>query len=131
MKDIYMSAEAGAGVLIKTLGVTKITGLLAALVGAAMMAVFRPPKNKREQILQATVALGCSFLFGDSLCLMLDSWFDWINLKTDTMADSIQFIATVHGLVGALAWGAFGGLAIIRDKLSKDPVQTIRDIKDL
>lgn len=112
-------------------GTLKLFGMGSALLGAIIMSYFRPPKTKKEQIMQAACALGASLLFGGSAVLMFDSWFDWIDLATAHISDSIQFIATVHGLIGALAWGLFGGLAIIRDKFGSDPIQTVKDIKDL
>lgn len=113
-----MSIESGAGValLIKA----KVLSFLPALVGAALMAIFRPPKTRKEMLAQAAVALGCSFLFGNAAFNLVDGW---LHIGPDGKD-------AVLGLVGALSWGAFGGLAHFRDKVAKDPLQAIKDAKD-
>lgn len=112
-----MSIESGVGIglLIKT----KLLAFLPALVGAALMAIFRPPKTRKEMVAQAAVALGCSFLFGNAAFNIVDGW---IHIGPDGKD-------AVLGLVGALSWGAFGGLAHFRDKVAKDPVEAINDVK--
>lgn len=114
-----MSIESGAGIalLIKT----KLLAFLPALVGAALMAIFRPPKTRKEMLAQAAVALGSSFLFGNFAFTLVDNW---LHIGPDGKD-------AVLGLVGALSWGAFGGLAHIRDKVAKDPIQAVKDVKDL
>lgn len=132
MKELNMfSAETAAASLLYKFGLVKLLGFGAALLGAGMMAIFRPPKTRKEMILQAAVALGSSFLFGGSAVAAVDSWSDWINLTTAAPADGLQFIAMVHGLIGAMAWGMFGGMAVLRDKFGSDPIQAIKDVKDI
>lgn len=126
-----MPTETVAGLFIWKFGLVKLLGFGSALIGAGMMAIFRPPKTRKEMLLQASVALGCSFLFGGSAVTAVDSWSDWINLSTASYTDVLQFIAMVHGLIGAMAWGVFGGLAVLRDKFSSDPIQAVKDIKSL
>lgn len=127
-----MSLESGAiGALIAKYGVLKLFTLGAAGVGAALMAVFRPPKSRKEMFLQAVVALGCSLLFGDTATKYLDYLFDFIDLNTAGWVDYLQFYVTVHGLVGAISWGAFGGLAHLRDKVESNPIGTAKEIKDV
>lgn len=114
-----MSIESGAGIAI--LLKTKALAFLPALIGAALMAVFRPPKSRKEMLLQAMVALGASFLFGNTAFNLVDGW---LHVGPDGKD-------AVLGLVGALSWGAFGGLAHMRDKVAADPIQAIREVKDV
>jgi len=81
--------------------------------------------------MQGAVALGSSLLFGGTLVNALASWTNWIDLATAPIEDVAQFVAMVYGLIGAVSWGLFGGLAVLRDKFGSDPVQTITDIKNL
>lgn len=120
------------GFAIWKFGAIKLFGLGSALIGAGMMAAFRPPKTRKEMFMQAAVALGCSLLFGGAAVTAL-AGFDFfaVDLIRSSMVDVIQFNAMVHGLIGATAWGAFGGLAVLRDKFGSDPIQTVKDIKDL
>lgn len=126
-----MSAEAGAGALIAKFGMVKILSFGAALVGAGIMAVFRPPRTRKELFMQGAVALGSSLLFGGTAVNVLAHLTGWIDLATANMSDIVQFNATVHGLIGAMAWGLFGGLAVLRDKFSSDPIQAVKDIHNL
>lgn len=112
------SLEGGALAVITKYGWLKLATLGAALGGAVLMAVFRPPKNRKEMLLHALVALGSSFLFGDTVFKIINNYIE------------MDYVA-VHGLVGAMSWGFFGGLATMRDKFSKDPVQTVKDVKDI
>lgn len=125
------SIESGVLAFIAKFGLVKTFTLGAALAGASLMAVFRPPKSRKEMFLQATVALGCSFLFGDTLTHMLDSWLDFIDYKSSPWEAWMQFAITVHSFVGAMSWGLFGGLAHMRDKVESDPIQAAKDVKDL
>ena len=109
----------------------KLFTLTAALGGAGMMAIFRPPKTKKEMMYQGAVALGCSMLFGNVIAELIDYWFDFISLETSPIDRIIQFQVAVHGLVGAFSWGLFGGIAVLRDKFGSDPVQTVKDIKNV
>lgn len=118
-----MSLESGAvGALIAKFGWIKVLSFGAALIGAGIMAVFRPPKSRREMFLQAAVALGCSFLFGGLGVSIADSY---LHVGTEAL------IAPVHGLLGALSWGIFGGLAHMRDKVENNPLETIQEVKDV
>lgn len=126
-----MPSESVVIAFIAKFGFVKLFTLGAALSGAALMAVFRPPKSRKEMFLQATVALSCSFLFGDTVTHMLDSWLDFIDYATSPWEAWIQFSITIHTLMGALSWGFFGGLAHMRDKFANDPIQAAKDVKDL
>lgn len=114
--------ESGIAAVITKFGWLKLATLGAALAGAAIMAAFRPPISRKELFLQAIVALTGSFMFGPLFIALVDSW---LHVGQDVL------IAPVHGLIGAMSWGAFGGLAHYRDKLSKDPKGAIQDVKDL
>ena len=124
-----MSVESGGliGALVYKIGAAKLIGLGAELLGAAMMAVFRTPANKAELFKQAFVALGASLILGPFGVFFL---LKWLELQADPLA-LYSVVGIVHGLIGAFSWGIFGGIAVLRDKLSKDPVQTVKDVKDI
>lgn len=127
-----MSLEGGAvGALIAKYGAVKLVTVFAALSGAGMMAIFRPPKTRKEVFYQGAVALGCSLMFGDVVASMIDYWFDFINMSSSPREQVIQFMVAVHGMVGAFSWGIYGGIAVLRDKFGSDPVQTVKDIKNV
>ena len=124
-------ASSGAmGIVIWKFGALKLLGLGAAILGAGMMAIFRPPKTRRELFYQCAVALGSSLLFGGAAVSALDFYSDWVDLSTAPLDEIFQFTGAVHGLIGALSWGVFGGLSVLRDKFGSDPVQTVKDVKD-
>ena len=125
-----MSLEGSAvGAIIAKYGALKLLTVGAALIGASMMAIFRPPKTKKEMFYQGAVALGCSLMFGDVVASMIDYWFDFINMSTSPREAVIQFVVAVHGLVGAMSWGMFGGIAYLRDRFGSDPIQVYKDLK--
>lgn len=95
------------------------------------MAIFRPPLTRKELFLQGMVALASSFLFGGVAVNAVAGYTNWVNVNSSSMADIIQFNIMIHGLIGAISWGVFGGLAVLRDKFGSDPVQTVSDIKNL
>ncbi len=131
-KESIMPTEAGLGVLIMKFGLVKLLSLGSALLGAGIMAIFRPPKTRKELFTQGAVALAASFIFGGAVVTMLGGFGIFgINLLTAPLADIVQFNIMVHGLIGAMAWGLFGGLAVLRDKFGSDPIQAIKDVKDL
>lgn len=126
--------ESGSAWSIATItkfGWIKFASLGAALIGAGMMAMSRPPKTRKEMFYQALTALGSSLIFGDFAVRWAASFFPFINLVTDGFMDILLFYVSIHGLVGASAWGFFGAGASFLDKFSKDPTNTIKDVKDL
>lgn len=126
-----MSIESTAlGAIITKYGWLKLFTLLGAVAGAAMMAAFNPPKTRKELFLQASVALGASFLFGDTAVRFADWFFNFIDLTTAPYWDFLQFYVTVHGLLGALSWGLFGGIAAYRDRFISNPTEAIKNAKD-
>lgn len=118
------------GAIIGKAGILKLLGMGAAAIGAAMMAVFRPPKSRRELFLQGAVALGTSLLFGGSAVKFVDSYFTWIDLTHASFEDVLNINVAVHGLLGSFAWGVFGGAAHSLDKFSTDPIEAIKEVKE-
>ncbi len=132
MKDLSMPAETGLVAFIMKFGLVKLLSLGSALLGAGIMAIFRPPLTRKELFIQGAVALAASFMFGGVMVNMLGGFGIFgINLLTAPLADVVQFNIMVHGLIGAISWGIFGGLAVLRDKFGSDPIQAIKDVKDL
>lgn len=127
----YMAVESGSAIglaAITKFGWIKLFSLGAAVIGAGMMAIFRPPKSRKELFTQGGVALGCSLLFGNTLASIA---LHYLPITLVTLEEFISFHVAVNGLVGALSWGAFGGLAQLRDKVEKDPEQAFKDVKSL
>lgn len=125
----FESGSAWGIAAITKFGWIKLFGLGSALAGAGMMALFRPPKTRKELFIQGAVALTASLLFGNFATDLADYWLDFINLETASMQRIIEFTVTIHGLVGALSWGIFGGIAQFRDKLANKPLEAINDAK--
>lgn len=125
------SIESGIAAIITKYGWIKALTLGSALLGAFIMAVFRPPKSKKEMATQAMVALSASLLFGDTVVSYADYLFDFIDLSTVGIKDYLQFYVTIHGLVGAFSWGLFGGIAHYRDKLATSPTEVIKDVGNI
>ena len=117
-----MSAvESGVAALIAKFGVAKLLTFGAALSGAAIMAIFRPPKTRKEVLQHGLVALVGSYLFGPFLSQLVANW-SGVPIE--------ECLIPVHGMVGALSWGAFSGIATWRDKLASNPKEAIQDVKD-
>lgn len=125
------SGSAWSIAAITKFGWLKFVTLGAALIGAGLMALSRPPKTRKEMFYQALTALGSSLLFGDFAVRWAASFFPFINLMTDGFMDVLLFYVSVHGLVGASAWGIFGAAASFLDKFSKDPTQAVKDVKEV
>ena len=118
-----MSIEtAGVASLLAKFGTAKVLSFGAAFVGALIMLMFRPPKSRKELFYHACSAFAGSALFGGTALALAASW---------TGVDKDILVPAVYGIIGALSWGFFGGLASWRDdKLGKDPVAAIKEIKD-
>lgn len=124
-----ISTGAGLGALIGKFGLVKVLSTGSALIGAGMMAVFRPPATRKELFMQAAVALGTSLIFGGFAVTAANHWLGWVTAAS-SFEEILHFNVAIHGLLGAFAWGGFGGLAVLRDKFSKDPVEAVKEIKD-
>jgi hypothetical protein len=118
-----MSIEGVSAGLLAKFGMAKVLSFGAAFIGAAIMLMFRPPKSRKDLFYHACSAFAGSALFGGTALALAVSW---TGLDKDTL------IPAVYGIIGALSWGFFGGLASWRDdKLAKDPLQAIKDVKDV
>ncbi len=109
-----MASESGLGIIIAKIGVIKFLTLGAAGLGAALMAIFRPAKSRKELFYQAVVALSSSLLFGNTAASALANAISALSFTYGT-EEHIQYLVSVHALVGAMSWGLFGGLAHVRD----------------
>ena len=116
-------------VALTKFGWIKLFSLGAALAGAGCMALFRPPKTRKELFIQGAVALSASLMFGSVITDLADHWLDFINLEVASTQKVIEFTVAIHGLVGAVSWGIFGGIAQFRDKLGTNFIQAIKDVK--
>jgi hypothetical protein len=128
---INMAVESGSALglaAITKFGWIKLLTLGAALLGASIMAVFRPPKSRKELFTQGAVALGCSLLFGSTIASI---GLHYLPIELTSLEDLLSYNVAINGLVGALSWGAFGGLAHFRDKVQNDPAQAIKDVRSI
>lgn len=126
-----MAVESGSAIglsVIAKYGWVKFFSLGAAVLGAGMMAIFRPPKSRKELFTQGVVALGCSLLFGSTAASIL---LHYVPFAPTTMEEVVSYHVAINGLVGALSWGIFGGLAHFRDKVESNPEQVVKDVKTL
>lgn len=102
------SAETAASALL--MKVASTAGV--ALLGAAVMAAFDPPKSKKELFQHAAVAGSGSFIFGpaahSTASHFLSTWTAGVDLTMPS-----------YFLVGALSWGAMGALAKFRKLVSE------------
>ena len=122
LKDGHMpTLESGLAAIATKFGWLKLGTLGASLAGALVMAMFRPPKTRREVLYHALVAAIGSYMFGPFCVSLAASW-----LPTGVS----DIVMPVHFLVGALSWGAFSALAAWRDKLAVNPQEAIKDAKD-
>lgn len=127
-----MATEAAGLGLLAKFGWIKAATLGAALAGAGMMAIFRPPKTRKELFSQGLVALGSSLLFGNTVALWIAHVFPFIDLATTSLENYVQYLVSVHGLVGALSWGLWGGFSVFRDKTGSQSItDTVKDVKIL
>lgn len=104
--------EGGIATIIAKYG---LGTLLAAVGGAAIMAMFRPPKDRKEVLQHALVALGTSLILGSSVYNIVIQWIP------------VNEIA-VHGLLGAVSWGLWAGIATYRDRFARAPVEAVKDV---
>ena len=116
---------------ITNYGWLKLLSLGAAGMGALLMAIFRPPKTRKEMLYQGAVALGTSLLFGNFIANNLAHVWGFIDLALATPQEYAEYQAAIHGIIGATSWGIFGGLAQLRDRLFVDPVGTVKDVRNL
>lgn len=130
MAAMESGSAAGLAAITK-FGWIKFASLGAALMGAGIMAIFRPPKTRKELFTQGLVALGTSLLFGNFIANLFLHYLPLLDVAKASLEDLLTFHIAIHGLIGAMSWGIFGGLAHLRDKVEADPVQAVKDVRDL
>lgn len=124
------AVEAGAAGIAMKLGLFKLLGGGAALLGAFLMAAVLEPKSKREMVLRAFVALGTSVLATDWLMKMVAPHFGF-EVRALDPTDLVQYTLVTGGVVGALSWFALGAAGYFLEKFRSDPVSTVKAIKSL
>lgn len=115
------TVESGLAAVITKFGWLKLATLGAALGGAAIMACFRPPKTRKEVASHAFVALASSLIFGNAVYA--------ITQNLTFLADVDR--TAVHGMVGAMSWGMWAGVATWRDKFATNPVEAVKDVRSI
>jgi FtsH-binding integral membrane protein len=124
LEGLKMTDGGGAGLL--ALKATKFWALMPALLGAAIMAMTSPPKDRRQLFVFAAVALGTSFLFGSVATAWAHDSFEFLQRVP---AEDVS--VAVHGFLGASAWGLFGALAKMLHTLREKPLETLEYLKNI
>lgn len=88
------------------------------------MSIMRPAPTRKELFFQALIAMAGSLLFGGLAVQAFSYYFTWAT-------GSIEAVGAIHGLIGALSWGIFGGIATLREKLNTDPLEVVHEVKDI
>lgn len=122
------SIESALAIVAAKVGFTKLFSLIAVFAGVFLMAVFRPPKDRKEVLKHGLVALLTSYLVGPLVTKLVASWLSTISGAPISIDD---VLVPVHGFIGAFSWAAWAGIATWRDKLAKDPQGAIQDAKDV
>lgn len=121
------SIESALAIVAAKVGFTKLFTLVAVFAGVFLMAIFRPPQNRKEVLKHGLVALLTSYLAGPLAAKLVASWLSAISgpISIDDV------LIPVHGFIGAFSWAAWAGAATWRDKLARDPQGAIQNAKDL
>ena len=119
MKDFNIPIEGG---LIAFLIKTKLFAYAAALGGALLIAMTRPPSSRKELFYHAATALIASALFGELGVSLLDSW---LAVSREVL------IVPVYGFIGSMGWGIAGALSTFSERFAKDPTQAVKDVRDV
>lgn len=96
----------------KALGLGALIG--AGVLGAVVAAVFDPPKDRKTMFKQFAVAGISSLFFGPLALRFIDQWIEWVDFKTMSPVDLLEWSAPVYLLIGALSWGLFGAVVRMR-----------------
>lgn len=100
----------------------KAAAYLASLSGALLIAMTNPPKTRKALFYHAASALIASFLFGEFAVSLLANW---VNIPRS------ELLVPVFGFVGGMGWGIAGAMSTFSQRFAKDPVQAIKDVKDV
>lgn len=95
-------------------------------LGAGIMIMVDPPKSKRDLFALAFVAYASSYLFGGALFdfLQTTAWFSFLD-------DAKRAHHTaVDGVIGAFGWFIAGGIAKVLKSFKKNPLKTVKDVRD-
>lgn len=100
----------------------KVIGYLASLSGALLIAMTKPPETRKGLFTHAAAALISTFLFGE---LGVSLLANWIDIPRDVL------LVPVYGFVGSMGWGIAGGLSTFSQRFAKDPIQSVKDVRDI
>jgi hypothetical protein len=100
----------------------KVVAYLASLSGALLIAMTNPPKTRKGLFYHAIAALITTFLFGEFGVSLLANWVD---------IPRADLLIPVYGFIGSMGWGIAGGLSTFSERFAKDPVQAVKDVKDV
>jgi hypothetical protein len=117
----------GVGLAWK-LGLFKLLGAGAALLGAFLMAAVFEPKTKREMFLRAAVALGSSLMF-TSLLIRVAAPYLGIDLKGIDVEARIDYTLAAGATIGVTSWFALGAIGELLKRFRRDPVGTVQAVR--
>lgn len=118
--------ETSSGILGSILGKMTLISVFG-LMGAALMAVFDPPKDRKALFLQSATAITVSLLFGPIMVSIADHYFDFINFTaSNTVWQVMEIAGPIYALTGALSWGFIGFLSKLRSILHNDGASIVK-----
>lgn len=89
------------------------------------MVAVDPPENKRELFARLFVAFAASYLLGDFVFDLMQSFSLFSFLDHARRAHNVA----VDGIVGAMGWFVLGGASMMLKKFRVDPVGAVEDAK--
>lgn len=100
----------------------KFFAYAASLAGAVLIALTDPPKTRKELFTRVAAAMIASALFGNLGVTLLHNWID---------VDVVDLIVPVYGFVGGMGWGIAGAISSFSKRFAANPVQAVKDVKEL
>lgn len=101
-----------------------VTGALGA-IGGLIMALFDPPKSRKELVFQGMTAGIASMVFGPTALEFFLDHYDFFD------PNNREWVIPIYFLVGALSWGGFAALAKLRQLIARFGAAKIADQVDL
>jgi len=101
----------------KALGFSALLG--SGILGGMLMAIFDPPKTRKQLFLQGAAAGIGGLFFGPIALRTLDHYVEWISLTTASPVEVLEVAAPIYLLIGTMSWGIFAALAKLREIIAE------------